>query len=261
MIHPSAVISGNVQIDPSAEIGPWCVLEGDITIGPRTRLMNGVSLQGRVTVGADNVFGAHAVIGGAPHDQLYKQEDNTEVVIGDRNHVFEFVTIHRGTRRRDGRTVLGDDNFVMAYVHLAHDVVLGNHTRITSYTGIAGLCTIDDHAVIAGMVGMQQYVRVGAYSFISGMSAMTQDVLPYSIAYGSEGPTHLRGANLIGLKRHGFSREDIDIVRQVLAKLQGTERPFAQVLAEIEAEFDPAHPMVRRVLDFAHAPSQHGVLR
>lgn len=261
MIHPTAVISGNVQIDPTAEIGPWCVLEGEITIGPRTKLMNGVSMQGRVTVGADNVFGAHSVIGGVPHDQLFKPEDNTQVVIGDRNHVFEFVTIHRGTMRKEGRTVLGDDNFVMAYVHLAHDVVLGNHVRITSYTGIAGLCTIEDHAVIAGMVGMQQYVRVGAYSFISGMSGVTQDVLPYSIAYGTEGPIHLRGANLIGLKRHGFSREDLDIIRQMLTKLQGTERPFAQVLAEIETEFDPQNPVVRRVLDFAATPSVHGVLR
>lgn len=261
MIHPTAVITGNVQIDPTAEIGPWCVLEGEITIGPRTRLLNGVSMQGRVTVGADNMFGAHSVIGGAPHDLLYKPEHNTQVVIGDRNHVYEFVTIHRGTTRKEGRTVLGDDNFVMAYVHLAHDVVLGNHVRITSYSGIAGLCTIEDHAVIAGMVGMQQYVRVGAYSFISGMTAVSQDVLPYSIAFGTEGPVHLRGANLIGLKRHGFSREDLDTVRQVLAKLQGTERTFAEVLAEIETEFDPQHPIVRRVLDFARAPSVHGVLR
>jgi UDP-N-acetylglucosamine acyltransferase len=86
-------------------------------------------------------------------------------------------------------------------------------------------------------------------------------VLPYSIAYGTEGPIHLRGANLIGLKRHGFSREDLDIVREVLARFQGTERPFAQVLSDIEAQFDPQHPVVRRVLDFARAPSQHGVLR
>lgn len=260
MIHPSAVISGDVRIDPSAEIGPWCVLEGDIRIGPRTRLMNGVSLQGRVTIGADNLFGAHAVIGGAPQDQGYHGE-STEVVIGDRNQVFEFVTIHRGTSRKHGRTVLGDDNFVMAYVHLAHDVELGNHCRITSYSGIAGLCTIDDHAVIAGMVGMQQYVRVGAYAFISGMSAVGQDVLPYSIAYGTEGQTHLRGANLIGLKRHGFSREDIDIARRLLAHFQGGERPLAQVIADAEAEFDPAHPVVARVLDFARAPSVHGITR
>lgn len=260
MIHPSAVISGNVQIDPTAEIGPWCVLEGEISIGPRTRLKNGVSLQGKVTLGADNLIGAHAVIGGEPHDQQYDAEA-TEVVIGDRNHIFEFVTIHRGTSRREGRTVLGNDNFVMAYVHLAHDVVLGNHCRITSYSGIAGLCTIDDHAVIAGMVGMQQYVRVGAYSFISGMSGVAQDVLPYSIAYGTDNPTQLRGANLIGLKRHGFSRDDIDVVRLLLALFQGTDKPFAQVLAEAEAGFDAAHPMVRRVLDFAAAPSVHGITR
>jgi UDP-N-acetylglucosamine acyltransferase len=260
MIHPTAVISGQVEIDPSAQIGPWCVLEGEIRIGPRTRLMNGVSLQGRVTIGADNHFGAHAVIGGAPHDQTYGGEP-TEVVIGDRNHVFEFVTIHRGTTRRHGRTVLGDDNFIMAYVHLAHDVEVGNHCRITSYTGIAGLCTIDDHAVIAGMVGMQQYVRIGAYSFVSAMSAVAQDVLPYSIAYGSEGLAHLRGANLIGLKRHGFAREDIDIARHLLERFQGTDKSLAQVIADAEAEFDPAHPVVRRVLDFARAPSVHGVTR
>ena len=260
MIHPTAVISGQVEIDPTAQIGPWCVLEGEIRIGARTRLMNGVSMQGRVTVGADNHFGAHAVIGGEPHDQAYQGEP-TEVVIGDRNHVFEFVTIHRGTLRRHGRTVLGDDNFIMAYVHLAHDVEVANHCRITSYSGIAGLCTIDDHAVIAGMVGMQQYVRVGAYAFVSAMSAVAQDVLPYSIAYGSEGLARLRGANLIGLKRHGFEREDIDIARRLLERFQGTEKALAQVIAEAEADFDPAHPVVRRVLDFARAPSVHGITR
>lgn len=260
MIHPTAVISGQVEIDPTAHIGPWCVLDGDIRIGPRTSLANGVSMQGRVTVGADNIFGAHAVIGGVPEDPAYRGEP-TEVIIGDRNHIFEFVAIHRGTTRLHGRTVLGNDNFVMAYVHLAHDVVLGSHCRITSYTGIAGLCTIDDHAVIAGMVGMQQRVRVGAYSFISGMSAMAQDVLPYSIAYGSEGPTHLRGANLIGLKRHGFSREEIDLARDLLERFRGHEQPLADVLARAEADFDPAHPMVRSILDFAGAPSVHGLTR
>ncbi len=260
MIHPTAVISPGARIDERAEIGPWCVIESGVSIGPGTRLMSGVTLLGRVTIGADNVFGAHAVIGGAPHDQTYRQED-TEVVIGDRNQIFEFVTIHRGTSRGDGCTRLGNDNFVMAYTHLAHDVTLGDHVRITSYTGISGLCTIDDHAVIAGMVGMQQYVRVGAYSFISGMSAVGQDVLPYSIAFGSDRPTHLRGANLIGLKRHGFAREDIATVQRLLERFQGTDRPWAQVLAEAEAEFDGTHPMVKRVLDFARAPSAHGVTR
>lgn len=260
MIHPTAVVSGRVEVDPSAEVGPWCVLDGDITVGPRTRLMNGVSLRGKVTLGADNLVGAHTAIGGEPHDQAYAGEA-AEVVIGNGNHIFEFVTIHRGTARKAGRTVLGDGNFVMAYVHLAHDVVLGNHCRITSYSGIAGLCTIGDHAVIAGMVGMQQYVRVGAHAFISGMTGVAQDVLPYSIAYGTDVPTQLRGANLIGLKRHGFSREDIDTVRRLLAHFQGHDKPFAQVLADIERGFDVGHPLVRQVLDFAAAPSVHGITR
>lgn len=260
MIHPTAVISGTVDVDPTAEVGPWCVLEGDITIGPRTRLRNGVSLRGRVTLGADNLIGAHTVIGGEPHDQLYHDE-HTQVVIGDRNHIFEFVTIHRGTSRGQGLTALGNDNFVMAYVHVAHDVAIGNHCRITSYSGIAGLCTIEDHVVIAGMVGMQQYVRVGAYAFISGMSGVAKDVLPYSIAYGTDIPTQLRGANLIGLKRHGFAREDIDTARRVLARFQGSEQPFAQVLDGVSADFDGAHPVVRRILDFASAKSVHGITR
>lgn len=260
MIHPTAVISPQARIDPSAQIGPWCVIDGEVSIGPRTRLVSGVTVLGRVTIGADNLFGAHAVIGGEPHDPRYRQEP-TEVIIGDRNQVFEFVTIHRGTTRRCGQTVLGSDNMVMAYVHLAHDVVVGDHCRITSYSGITGLCTIEDHAIISGMVGMQQGVRVGAYAFISGHTAITQDVLPYSIAYGTEGATHLRGANLIGLKRHGFARDDIQIARRLMAAFQGSARPFEQVLAEVETGFDTQHPMVRRVLEFARGPSLRGVLR
>lgn len=260
MIHPSAVLSGSVQVHPSAEVGPWCVLDGDIVVGARTRLETGVSLQGKVTLGDDNVVGAHAVIGGRPHDPAWRGEAG-EVVIGHGNQIFSFVTIDRGTPRGDTRTVIGHGNFIMAYTHVAHDCVIGNGCRITSYCGIAGLCRLDDYVVIAGMVGMQQAVRVGAYAFVSGMSALTQDVLPFSIAHGTDQPTALRGANLIGMKRHGFSRTDIDLARAIIACFEGQERPFAQVIAEVEAGFEAQHPVVRRVLDFARSPSRSGVLR
>lgn len=259
-IHPTAVLRGQVHVDPTAEVGPWCVLDGDITVGARTRLEVGVSLQGKVTLGEDNFIGAHSVIGGRPHDPAWRGEPG-EVVMGRGNQIFSFVTIDRGTPRGDSRTVLGDDNFVMAYTHLAHDCVLGNGCRITSYCGIAGLCRLHDHVVIAGMVGMQQAVRVGAHAFISGMSAVTNDILPFAIAHGTDQPTALRGANVIGMKRHGFSREDIDIARALIARFEGQAMPFAQILADIETAYDPAHPVVRRVLDFARAPSRSGVLR
>jgi UDP-N-acetylglucosamine acyltransferase len=260
MIHPTAVISPQAQIDPSADIGPWCVIDGDVRIGARSRLVSGVTVLGRVTIGADNVFGAHAVIGGDPHDPRYRGEP-TEVLIGERNRIFEFVTVDRGTTRRSGKTVIGSDNMVMAYVHVAHDTFIGDHCRITSHSGISGLCTIEDHAIISGMVGMQQGVRIGAYAFLSGHTAIIQDVLPYSIAYGTDCAAYLRGANLIGLKRHGFSREDIQTARRLLAAFQGRVRPFEQVLADVRAGFDGQHPIVRRVLDFAGTPSLRGVLR
>lgn len=258
MIHPSAVISPQAQIDPSAVIGPWCVIDGDISIGPRTTLLNGVGVYGRVRIGADNHIAAHTAIGGRPQDPSYRDEP-TGVVIGDRNNIFEYVTIHRATGSSERETRVGDDNMIMAYTHLAHDVQVGSGTRITSYCGISGHCQIGDHAVISGMVGMQQFVRVGAHAFISGQAAVGWDVLPFSIAFGSACPAYLHGANLIGLERSGFSREDLRTLRQVMALWREKERSVQSILEEMDSTW-PSHPLVKQVSDFARA-STRGVLR
>lgn len=258
MIHPSAVISPEARIDPSATIGPWCVIDGPIQIGPRTVLMNGVGVYGRVRIGADNHIAAHTAIGGRPQDPGYQGEP-TAVEIGDRNQIFEYVTIHRATAQGDGATRVGNDNMIMAYTHLAHDVQVGSGTRITSYCGISGHCQIGDHAVISGMVGMQQFVRVGAYSFISGQAAVGWDVLPFSICFGSACPAYLHGANLIGLERHGFGRDDLRTLRQVMALWREKERSVQSILEEMDTTW-PGHPLVSQVSAFARA-SRRGVLR
>lgn len=258
MIHPSAVIAPEAQIDPTAQIGPWCVVEAGVRIGPRTTLMNGVGLYGNVTIGADNHIAAHTAIGGRPQDPSYQGEP-TAVVIGDRNNIFEYVTIHRATAAGSGPTRVGDDNMIMAYTHLAHDVQVGSSTRITSYCGISGHCQIGDHAVISGMVGMQQFVRIGAYAFVSGQAAVGWDVLPFSIAFGSACPAYLHGANLIGLERHGFNREDLRTLRQVMGLWREKERSVQSILEEMDATW-PEHALVRQISDFARA-SKRGVLR
>ena len=258
MIHPTAVVSPDAQIDPTAQIGPWCVIEGPVVVGPRTTLMNGVALYGRVTLGADNHIAAHTAIGGVPQDPGY-QGESTAVEIGDRNKIFEYVSIHRGTARGEGVTRVGDDNMIMTYCHVAHDVQVGSHTRITSHCGISGHCQIHDHAVISGMVGMQQFVRVGAYAFVSGQASVVWDVLPFSTCFGTACPAYLHGANLIGLERHGFSRDDQRTLRQVMALWREKDRSVQSILEEMDATWRD-HPLVRQVSAFARS-SNRGVLR
>lgn len=258
MIHPTAVVSPQAQIDPTAEIGPWCVIDGPIHIGPRSVLMNGVAVYGDVRIGADNHIGAHTAIGGRPQDPAYQNEP-TRVEIGDRNQIFEYVSVHRGTVRGDGCTRLGDDNMVMAYSHLAHDVQVGQGSRITAYCGISGHCQIGDHAVISGMVGMQQFVRVGAYAFVSGHAAITQDVLPYSVAFGTACPAYLHGVNLIGLERHGLTKADLHRLRQVMQLWRDHTRTAQSVLEHLAQAWGD-HAQVREIIAFAKA-STRGVLR
>lgn len=258
MIHPTAVISAAAHIDPTAEIGPWCVIDGPVHIGPGTVLMNGVAVYGDVRIGADNHIGAHTAIGGRPQDPSY-QNEATRVEIGHRNQIFEYVSIHRGTVRGDGCTRLGDDNMVMAYSHLAHDVQVGSGSRITAYCGISGHCQIGDHAVISGMVGLQQFVRVGAYAFVSGHAAITQDVLPYSVAFGTACPAYLHGVNLIGLERHGLAKADLHRLRQVMQLWKDHTRTAQSVLEQLRQQWGD-QPQVRDIIAFAEATTR-GVLR
>lgn len=258
MIHPTAVVSPEARIDPSADIGPWCFIEGDVQIGARTKLSRGVTVHGPAVIGDDNFVGANSIIGGAPEDPQYQGEP-TWTHIGHRNQIFEMVVISRGSSRGRRETRLGDDNFVMSYVHIAHDSLVGHHCRLTACSVLSGHAEFEDHAVIAGMAAVQQRILVGGHAFISGQAGIVHDVLPYSIAFGSGCAPYLHGANVIGMKRHGFGREDIQTARNLLDLWRDKTLSQVRILEIMEQDF-AASPIRDHMLAFV-ARSTSGILR
>src|SRR5258708_34347818 len=207
-IHPTAIVDAGAKIAESAEIGPFCIIGSDVTIGAHTRLLAHIYVEGPLTLGEENVLHPYSTIGVASQDLKYRGE-RSETRIGHRNKIREFVTIHRGTEGGGMVTRIGDDNLLMAYVHVAHDAQVGNGVIMGNGATLAGHVTVGDHAVIEAFSGVHQFCRIGRYSFVGGYSVITQDVLPFSSTV-SERETRVFGANRVGLDRRGFSTESID---------------------------------------------------
>ncbi len=214
MIHPSAQIHPDAQIDPSVEVGPWCSIGPKVKIGRNTRLMSHVVIDGWTEIGEENTLFPFSVLGAVPQDLKYKGEP-TRLVIGHHNTIREGVTLNLGTAQGGGVTQMGDHNLIMAYTHLGHDCILGNHCIIANYGGLAGHVILEDHVTIGGMTGVSQFVRVGAHAYIGGQSGLERDVPPYTIALGAR-PTSLKGANIVGLRRRGFSAERIQKINEAI---------------------------------------------
>jgi UDP-N-acetylglucosamine acyltransferase len=211
LIHPTAIIAPTANIDSSAQIGPYAIIGANVRIGARTQIGSHTVIEGKTTIGEDNKISHFAAIGGVPQDMKYQGED-TELIIGDRNTIREFTTIHTGTSQDLGKTVIGNDNWIMAYVHIAHDCQVGNHTIFSSNAQIAGHVIVEDWAILGGMSGVHQFVRIGQHSMLGGASALVQDIPPFVIAAGDKASPH--GLNAEGLKRRGFSPETITALRQ-----------------------------------------------
>jgi UDP-N-acetylglucosamine acyltransferase len=210
LIHPSAIVNPNAQIDASAEIGPYAIIGPGVSIGARTKIGSHTVIEGITSIGEDNVISHFSSLGGVPQDMKYRGEP-TRLVIGHRNTIREFTTIHTGTIQDQGLTLIGDDNWIMAYVHIAHDCVIGNHTIFSSNAQIAGHVVVEDWAILGGMSGVHQFVRIGQHSMLGGASALVQDIPPFVIAAGDKAQPH--GLNAEGLKRRGFSAESISALR------------------------------------------------
>ncbi len=208
----ATVVADNVSIDPRAEIadgvqiGPFCVIGPSARIGEGTRLENNVTLIGDVTIGEHNHIFPGVVIGSPPQDASDDGSD-TRVVIGHRNIIRECVTINRATAKEGGITSLGDDNFLMACCHVAHDCRLGNHIRVANGTLLGGHVHVHDHATLSGGVGVHHFTTIGAYSFVTGLSRVMHDVPPFVLVDGQ--PTRPRCINVVALKRNDFSPETI----------------------------------------------------
>jgi UDP-N-acetylglucosamine acyltransferase len=237
-IHPTAIVADGARIDPSVVVGPYAVIGPQVVIGPGCTVGAHCVIEGRTSIGADNRIFQFASLGADPQDKKYKGED-TELVIGDRNTVREFCTFNRGVPGAGGRTSIGNDNWIMAYTHIAHDCHVGNHTTMANNTTLAGHVLIGDWATVGGLTGIHQFVKVGAHAMIGFSSAVSQDVPPFMMVDGN--PLSVRGLNLEGLRRRGFTAERMAVVKQIhrLIYRQGLTLEAARAAI---ADLPVAHP-------------------
>ncbi|MBC7386462.1 MAG: acyl-ACP--UDP-N-acetylglucosamine O-acyltransferase [Cryobacterium sp.] len=234
-IHSTAIIDSRAEIDPSVEIGPWCTVGPHVKIGKNTRLISHVVVDGWTTLGEENMVFPFATLGLVPQDLKYRGE-RTELTIGHRNSIRENVSIHLGTAQGGGFTRLGDDNLLMGYVHLGHDVLVGNHTVLANYVGLAGHAEVHDYAIVGGQSGLNQFVRVGAHAYIGGQSAVERSVPPFCIAVGSR-PMAIKGANIVGLRRRGYSAEIISKINEAIKLWVRPDVEKERALLEIESQY------------------------
>ena len=231
-IHPTAIIEPGAQLGESVSIGPYSVVGAHVRIGEGTAIGPHVVIQGHTTIGRDNRIFQFASLGAEPQDKKYRGEP-TELVIGDRNLIREFVTFNLGTVQDGGSTRLGDDNWIMAYVHLAHDCQLGNHITISNSTQLAGHVQIADWVTLGGLTHIHQFCKVGSHVMTGMGSAIAQDVPPFMITTGA--PAEVRGLNAEGLRRRGFTPERVALIKQMHKLLYRQGLTFEAARAAIEA--------------------------
>ena len=211
MIDSRAVVASSARVDDSAQVGAYTIIGEDVEIGRGTRIEPHVVIKGPTVIGADNHIFQFASIGDDPQDKKYKGQ-RTRLVIGDRNTIREACTINRGTVEDRGETTIGDDNWIMAYTHIAHDCVIGNDIILANSTQLAGHVHIGNHAVLGGFTGVHQYCHIGAHAMLGIASVVTKDVPAYVTAQGQ--PAEPRGINAEGLKRRGFTSDQIRNIRE-----------------------------------------------
>jgi UDP-N-acetylglucosamine acyltransferase len=256
-IHPTAIVDPSAKIGDSAEIGPYCIIGADVNIGAHTRLLAHIYMEGPLTIGEENVFHPYATIGVASQDLKYRGE-RSETRIGNRNKIREFVTIHRGTEGGGMLTSIGDDNLLMAYVHLAHDGQVGSHTVLSHGATCGGHVTVEDWAIIGAFTGVHQFCRVGRHAMVGGYSVITQDVLPFSMTVSAR-EAKIFGANATGLERRGFPPEVVDALHKSFRLLTRSGLNTSQAVDRIRADV-PASAEVETLLEFIRA-SERGFVK
>jgi len=232
-IHPTAIVEPGAEIHATAEIGAYSIIGANVVIGARTRVGPHVVIDGMTSIGEDNVFYQFSSIGAPPQDKKYAGEP-TRLEIGDRNTIREFCTFNRGTVQDVGVTRLGNDNWIMAYVHLAHDCQIGNHTIFANNAQLAGHVQVGDWAIMGGFSNVHQFCKIGAHAMVGMSTSLTQDVPPYVILSGN--PAQAHGINSEGLKRRGFSRDAITAIRQAYKVLYKSGLTLEEAKAALHAQ-------------------------
>lgn len=244
-VHPSAIIDATAVLAPDVRIGPFAVIGPDVIIGPGTRIDPHVVIERDTVIGGDCRIHSGAVLGGDPQDLKYSGE-RTQLVVGDRTVIREYATLNRGTKS-SGRTVVGTDCLIMAYVHIAHDCDIGNHVVLANAVNMGGHIVVEDWAVVGGVTAVHQFARIGSHAIVGGASAVRKDVPPYVKAAGN--PLSLFGLNTLGLERRGFSDEVRQELRRAYRLLFQSRLNVSQAVARARAELAPL-PEVTHLLDF-----------
>ena len=229
-IHPTAVVAPGAELGDDVEIGPHSVVGSSVVVGNRTRIGPQVVLDGRTRIGEDNLIVGQASLGGPPQDLSYKNEP-TELSIGDRNTIREFVTINRGTVKGGGLTRIGSDCLLMAFCHVAHDCELANRIIMGNNVLLAGHVKVEEQANVSGGAAAHHFVTIGAYSYVGGMTRIIQDAPPYMILEGH--PSRVRGVNVIGLQRGGFTEAEIEGLRQAFRLIWRSGDPRRSTLESL----------------------------
>jgi len=258
-IHPTAIIDSGAELDSSARVGPYVIIGKGVRIGPDTEIEAHTVINGPTVIGAGNRISSFANIGASPQDLSYRDEETT-LTIGDHNLIREYVSIHRGSVKGGGATVIGDHNMLMAYTHIAHDCRLGNHVIMANAATLSGHVVVEDCANLGGFVAVHQFTRIGRFSYIGGMSGLTKDVPPFTIVAGTRNRMRVSGINRIGLKRNGYSAEEIKKLHGAFKIIFLEDNLLLQeALDKTLADFPDCSP-VQELVDFIRK-SERGIIR
>jgi UDP-N-acetylglucosamine acyltransferase len=255
-VHPTAIVDKRAKLGANVTVGPYTVIDGDVEVGEGTTIGAHNVITGHTVIGRDNRIFHFCSIGEANQDKKYKGEP-TRLAIGDRNTIREYCSLNRGTAQDRGVTRIGDDNWIMAYCHVAHDCLLGNNTVFANHATLAGHVDIGDWTILGGFVGVHQFVKVGAHVMAGIASVVTQDVPPFVTIAGN--PTTPYGINAEGLKRRGFSAEAIAALKRAYKTLYKSGLSLADAKAELARQAGEAAE-VRALAEFLET-STRGILR
>jgi UDP-N-acetylglucosamine acyltransferase len=255
MIHPTAIVDPAAQLGDGVTVGPYSIIEGRVTVGSDTHIGPHVVIRDFTTIGSRCRIFQFAVLGEIPQDLKFKGEE-TQLVIGDDNTIREFATMHRGTAGGGGLTSVGNGNLFLAYTHVAHDCHVGHGVIMSNNATLGGHITVGDHANLGGLTAVHQFCRIGRYAFIGGCSAVHRDVPPFAMAVGNR--AKIVGLNQVGLKRAGFSNQDLHNLKQAYELLFLSDLNQKEAMDQVRQEF-PEDPQVQHLLHFLET-SQRGLL-
>jgi len=256
MIHETAIVSEHADISDGVSIGPFSIIGPDVSIDSETIIESHVVISGRTKIGKQNHFYPFSTIGENPQDMKYEGE-NTKLEIGDRNTIRESCTINKGTSQDIGITRLGNDNWIMAYVHIAHDCQIGNNTIFANNTTLGGHVEVGDYVIFGGFSGAHQFCKIGSHSFLGIYSGVAKDLPPYVIVSGQ--PAVPRGINLEGLKRRDFTTEQIRNIKTAYKLLYTSDLRLEEAQEKISS-LDEVSDELQVMLDFLQA-STRGIIR